>query len=199
MFKDADQMKAEIQALSPDDFFDIHIIGGYSNYFSVDRLNHFCETFSSIFGVNLTVDAVTLVGSAKLGFAMHEKKKQGYTLKAFRPFRPGSDIDLTICHPELFKKIWYELSVHACLQNYMPWKHENLADYLMYGWLRPDKFPKGVALTHCDKFYETVGALRRDRVRGHPGLSVALFFSAEQLKQYQIRGIRACRARLEAE
>lgn len=198
MFDDADQLKAEIRALSPEDFFDTHLSGGHSKYFTQDRLAHFCEKFSTIFDIALTADAVTMVGSGKLGFAMHEKKKSGYTLKAFRPFRAGSDIDLTICNPELFKKIWYELSAHACLQHYMPWRHENLADYVMYGWLRPDKFPKGVALTHCDKFYETVGDLRRDRVKGHPGLSVALFFSTEQLKQYQTKGIRACQARLEA-
>lgn len=198
MFDDAAQLKAEIQALEPEDFFDAHLSGGHSKHFTEERLAHFCETFSDKFEVELSPDAVTMVGSGKLGFAMHEKKKPGYTLKAFRPFRAGSDIDLTICHPELFKKIWFELSAHACLQHYMPWRHENLADYLMYGWLRPDKFPKGVALTHCDRFYATVGELRRDRNNGHPGLSVALYFSTEQLKRYQTKGIRACRALLEA-
>lgn len=197
MFDDADQLKAEIRALTPEDFFDTYLSSGHSQHFEEDRLAYFCQAFTESFHVDLTHNSVIMVGSAKLGFAMHEKKKPDRTLAAFRPFSARSDIDLTICHPELFEKIWFELSAHACLQNYMPWRHGNLADYLMYGWLRPDKFPKGIALTHCDKFYETVGKLRRNRSKGHPKLSVALFYSAEQLKRYQAKGIRACRARLE--
>jgi hypothetical protein len=197
MFNDADQLKAQIRALSPEDFFDQHLSGGHSRHFDEHRLAHFCKAFSANFGVDLSPDFVTMVGSGKLGFAIQDKAKGGVTLKAFRPYRPGSDIDMTICHPELFKRIWFELSTHACLQHYMPWRHYNLADYLLYGWLRPDKFPKGANLTHCDKFYETVGDLKRDRVRGHPLISVALFFSVEQLKRYQTKGIRACKARLE--
>lgn len=198
MFYNADDLKTAVLASTPEDFFDDHLTGGHSRHFSEAKLEHFCTVFSDSFETDVSKDSVVMVGSAKLGFALHEKKKSDQTLKAFRPFSDVSDIDLTICNHELFKKIWYELSAHACLQNYMPWNPKKLADYLLYGWLRPDKFPKGVALTHCDRFYETIGRLRRDRTNGHPAISVALFYSTEQLKRYQTRSIKACKIGLEA-
>ncbi|HWA18471.1 MAG TPA: hypothetical protein VG757_05695 [Devosia sp.] len=197
MFDDAQQLKAELVAKMPEEFLDTYVMGGPAVHFPGEKIEYLSERFSERFDIRLSKDSVVVVGSAKLGFALHEKKKSDSTvLKAFRPYRAESDVDLTICDENMFRKIWYELTAFACAQNYVPWNPDRLADYLIYGWLRPDKFPKGKALTHCDMFYETVGMIRRDRDRGHPKISVALFYSMEQLRRYQIRSIRLSREKL---
>jgi hypothetical protein len=197
MFNSAQQLKFELTNLDAEQFFDTHLTSGGSKYFSDEKIEYFCRAFSENFDLQLNKDSVVMVGSAKLGFALHEKKTRNQpNLSAFRPYGPDSDVDLAVCDSDFFRKIWYELSAHACLQNYCPWNHKKLADYLIYGWLRPDQFPKDRALTHCDRFYQTLGSIRRDRKNGHPKLSVALYYSHEQLKRYQSRSIALCKDKL---
>jgi hypothetical protein len=197
MFANVQVMKTAITDLEPDDFFDQHVVGGQSAHLSAERLKFLCDTFSRAFDVVIPEADVVLVGSGKLGFALHEKRAQTFTLPAFRPYGVQSDLDISICNAELFRKIWHELSAHACFQPAMPWNYGKLADYLMYGWLRPDQFPKGQALVYCDRFYETVGEIRRDKNRGAPRASVALYYSLDHLRNYQTRSVRLCRQKLE--
>ena len=197
MFQTLQDLKSEISALEPEEFFDQHVVGGQSAYLNPENIAFLCELFSDGFDVEVAPADVIMVGSAKLGFALHAKRTPSFTLEAFRPYSAVSDIDLSICNPALFRKIWHELSAHACVQPILPWNPDKLADYMMYGWLRPDKFPKGQALMYCDRFYETIGRFRRDRGRGQPRATAALYYSVEHLRRYQARGIRLCKQKLE--
>lgn len=198
MFDNVDQLKENLAATDPADFFDTYAIQGAPAHFSDVKISHFCNTFSRSFGLVVPRDSAIIVGSAGLGFALHRKRgRDQLALPAFRPFRAESDVDVALCSDELFRRIWYELSAHACLQNYIPWNHSRLSNYLIYGWLRPDQFPKGKTLTNCDRFYEAVGEIRKDRKNGHPKVSVGLYYSLEQLRYYQTRSIRICKESLD--
>jgi len=141
-----------------------------------------------------------VVGSAKLNFGLFEKKtRSGEILPAFRPFRPESDIDIAVASPPLFEAIWNELSAYANAKPWMPWNSGKLGDYLVYGWLRPDHFPKGSRLRRCDDWWDTFHALSADSRLGRRTVRGALYYSLDHLKRYQLRGLNQCRLNLESQ
>jgi len=141
---------------------------------------------------------IRVVGSAKLGFGLMEKRTKDGLLPRFRPFRPDSDIDLGIISPSLFELIWDDLSAHANNSPWMPRDSGRLGDYMVHGWLRPDHFPKHVRLRRCDDWWDTFSRLSSDRRLGRRAIRGALFHSEEHLRRYQIRGLTECRSALEA-
>ncbi len=191
MFDDVNNLKYALQRLSSQEFVENHILSGEAKYFSERQISSFCRLFSEYFDYELIKDRVYVVGSSKIGYALHPKTQKEVFLDRFRPFRAESDIDITICDQKLFQIIWFEINRYACTQSKMPWISD-LSPYLLYGWLRPDKFPKGCALAYCDRFYSTIGAIRRNRNQGHPKISVGIFYSIEQLRYYQYRSVKKC-------
>lgn len=134
-----------------------------------------------------------IVGSAKIGFALAEKRmKDGTTLPRYRPFRPDSDIDIAIISPAIFEAIWNELGRFASSQLYLPWDSKKLGDYLVCGWLRPDYFPKGKRLRKCDDWYDTFRFLSSQQRLGRRQIRGGLFYNIEHLKTYQGKALSAC-------
>lgn len=148
---------------------------------------------------NVTADEVDvwIVGSAKLGFSITEKIAPGVHLPRFRPFRPDSDIDIAVVCPKIFDIIWSELSKHAYKTPSLPWDSGRLGDYLVHGWLRPDKFPRNARLRRCDDWWDLIRALSVDSRFGRRPLRGGLYHSIDHLKKYQIRGVQQCRIALE--
>ncbi len=132
-----------------------------------------------------------VVGSAKLGFAIAEKRLQGGGfLPRYRPFGPYSDIDIAVISPPIFNQIWHELALHVNEQPWMPTRLGTLGDYLVYGWLRPDKFPR--RLLRCDLWWDTFHRLSAEARFGRP-VRGALFYSDAHMKMYYARAVRDCR------
>jgi hypothetical protein len=85
--------------------------------------------------LNVATDRILIVGSAKFGFALTEKKREG--LLRFRPFTPQSDIDIAIIAGDLFDRIWevtYDQYVHT--REMHDWS--SYYKYIFNGWIRPD-------------------------------------------------------------
>lgn len=196
----ADELKEQLLMSDIENFVDNVILGAPSPHFSIEQIEYVCRTLSAKFGAELEPEFVFVVGSAKLGYGLFEKTtRMGETLPAFRPFRPDSDIDIAIACPALFEAIWNELSVYANAQPWMPWNSRKLGDYMIYGWLRPDHFPKGARLRRCDDWWDAFSSLSADSRLGRRTIRGALYHSKDHLRRYQIRGLNQCRLTLEAQ
>lgn len=106
-------------------------------------------SLSATFGLNESSLKLWIVGSAKLGFSISEKRKNRQVLARYRPFTALSDIDTAVVSADLFRLIWDELSIYAHAKAWMPWDSGVLGDYMIHGWLRPDHFPRR-RLRRCD-------------------------------------------------
>lgn len=134
-----------------------------------------------------------VVGSAKLGFSITEKlDKQGNLLKRYRPFRADSDIDLAIVSPRLYSLLWDELSYYSFNQPAQPWDSGRLGDYMVCGWLRPDYFPKRTNLRKCNDWWSVFTFLSAQHRLGRRRVRGAIYYSFEQLKYYQAKGLKDC-------
>lgn len=137
---------------------------------------------------------VIIVGSAKLGFSISEKKDDGIDYPRYRPFGPNSDIDIVVVCNRLFFRIWQEISQYSHDQvPPKPWKSKRLGDYLVNGWLRPDHFPKMANLQRCDDWWNCFNRLSRDPRFKRRSVRGGIFFSEAHVQQYYIRPILECR------
>lgn len=165
---------------------------------SVTNREFVLDRLASAFGIATSDIALWVVGSAKLGFSITEKVlKDGTILPRYRPFRPVSDIDIAIVSPKLFRLIWDELCIYAHGHPWLPWNSGKLGDYMVYGWLRPDFFPK-VQMRLCDSWWDLFYDLSKDLRFGRRTVRGALFHSVADLARYQRRSVTQC-VRLELE
>lgn len=193
-----DSLKLILCAGDLDDFVDKSVLGVESPHFSAEKTNHVAKELASKFSVDINAINIHVVGSAKLGFGLFEKRtKSGETLPPFRPFGPESDIDLAIVSPPLYEAIWNELSIYANQCPWMPWDSGRLGDYMIYGWLRPDHFPKFARLRRCDDWWDLFRALSSNSRLGRRSIRGALYYSEEHLRRYQVRSLNQCRNKLE--
>jgi hypothetical protein len=193
-----DELKSRIRTNDLETFVDEVVLSENSPHFADHQIHRILGTLAAKFSVEKQSIRIRVVGSAKLGFGLFEKKsKTGEFLPAFRSFRPESDIDLAVISSRIYQLIWDELSTHAYNSSKMPWDSGKLGDYMVHGWLRPDYFPKNVRLRRCDDWRDTFRSLSADRKLGRRPIRGALYHSYEHLRMYQLRGLSQCRAKLE--
>jgi len=200
VFATVDALKDAVLTHTAEDFFDQFLLGQGTPHFDDDKLGFVSEVLQEEYGVAPHKDEMVVVGSSKLGFALHDKWKDGaVTAPAFRSFGVDSDIDLTICSHELFDILWHELSAFLCRKDYLPVRYKKLGDYMSYGWLRTDQIPYAPAphLVKCDNLRFACAKVRKNRQRGHPKVNFGIFHDVEHLKLYQTRSIDLCRLALE--
>jgi len=193
-----DELKSRIRTNDLEAFVDEVVLSAGSPHFADHQIRRVLKILAAKFSVEKESISIRVVGSAKLGFGLLEKKlKTGEFLPAFRSFRPESDIDLAVISSRLYQLIWDELSTHANNSSKMPWDSGKLGDYMVHGWLRPDHFPKNVRLRRCDDWSDIFRSLSADRELGRRPIRGALYHSHEHLRMYQLRGLSQCRAELE--
>lgn len=200
VFKTVDEIKEALTSQAPEEFFNNYILGHHAENFSVDKIRFVAEVIANEYGEKINENEILVVGSSKLGFALHNKKKRDNTvLPAFRSFGEASDIDISICSPSLFTAFWHEISAYLSRSRIMPNRQGNLGDYMAHGWLRQDQLPPYVIrhLVKCGSLKKVCGIVRKDRDRGHPMANLGIFYDIEHLKIYQVRSIGICRDQLE--
>lgn len=192
------QLKDLILTSEPEDFVSNNILTGGCAHFSLGQIEYVRQSISEATGIEIAQDEIYVVGSAKLGYGLFEKKKSGgIVLPAFRKFDPLSDIDIAFASSRLFDLVWDELSSFAVSQPWMPHRMNKLGDYLVYGWLRPDHFPKEARLHNYDRWNDRVRKLGADRHLERRKISGALYRNVDFIRKYQARGINACKQLLE--
>lgn len=197
---DLTELKSLILGKEPLDFVEDHIVKASYKNFTAEQMELVISEINRATGIEIKTEEVVLVGSAKLGFGLFEKKRREATpLPAFRPFDAVSDIDIAFACPKLFDAVWGELATYACGKTRMPFRMDNLGDYMVYGWIRPDHIPREARLRTYDQWNDTIRGLGAKPEFKRRKISGALYRDMEFLKKYQARGIAACRKKLELE
>jgi hypothetical protein len=193
------QLKSEILAHEPREFVEKHIIGGATTHVTDEQLDIIQNSISRATGIEVQRCEIIIVGSAKLGYGLFEKKRKNQsTLPAFRPFHGNSDIDIAFVSTTLFDVVWNELAAYAHGKPWMPHRMDKLGDYLVYGWIRPDHIPREARIRTYDIWQDTIRHLTASKHFNRRKLSGALYRDLEFLVKYQARGIAHCKAILES-
>ncbi len=153
---------------------------------------YIARALSRVFGVKIYEIDLWIVGSAKLGFSITEKRKNGTLFPRYRRFSAYSDIDTAIVSPKIFRIIWDELSIYAYGKPWMPWDSGRLGDYMIYGWLRPDHFPRGVRVRRCNDWWDLFRGLSADIRFGRHSVRGGLFYSLTDLRRYLRKSVMDC-------
>lgn len=194
-----DALKLRLVSHSPVDFVDQFLLTDQAKHFSNEQRQMVAARLEEKFRVSIGVEDVCVVGSAKVGFALFQKRpRHTPILPAFRPFSSHSDIDIALTNRDLFEKIWDELSKYANSRPNMPWESGRLGNYLVHGWLRPDHFPHWARLRCCDDLWDTMRTCSADRRLGGRPIRFAVFHSRNHLRHYQVRCVTQCRNNIEA-
>ena len=133
-----------------------------------------------------------IVGSANLGFSMVQKTHRGKNYPRYRPYSATSDVDVAVVSPKLFRLLWDELCSFAHGQPWIPWDSQRLGDYFIYGWLRPDHFPRGPTVRRCNAWWDTFRRLSADKQFGRHAVRGGLFHSRQDLRKYMRRAVEDC-------
>lgn len=192
-----EQFKARLLASSVDEVVrDIVLADAAAHVSDADRA-YLASRLAETYGIAVATVQIWIVGSAKLGYSLAEKRlDDGTCLPRFRAFRADSDVDVTVISSPIFDAIWSDLSQHANHSTRMPWQSGQLGNYLVHGWLRPDKFPRA-RLRRCDDWWDLFRRFSRERRFGRRKVRGGLFYSFDDLVRYQSRGVAECRRALE--
>jgi hypothetical protein len=188
-----DQFREHLLNGRQDFLIDEVLLAAECAHVTEDNRTHIANTLAEAFRVDRTLPVdVWIVGSAKLGFSTSEKRREGRVFPRYRAFSAYSDIDVAVISKSIFDLIWHELSEHSHRSLWFPWNSKKLGDYLVCGWVRPDHFPNGVRLRHCDTWWDTFSHLSRDRRFGPRKVRGGLFADIGHLRRYLQRAIKEC-------
>jgi hypothetical protein len=193
-----DEFKANLLHLPVEAITRDVLLGGEAMHVpETDRL-YINQRLTETFGIPADDSQVWIVGSAKLGFSITEKRlRDGTILPRYRSYRPESDIDVAVVSPRIFTAIWNDLSRYAyATARRLPWDSGVLGDYMVHGWLRPDHFPRA-RLRRCDDWWDLFRSLSTEVKFGRHSVRGGLFYTLENLVQYQSRAVQECRQALE--
>ena len=193
-----EDFKVLLQDGDLDQIADNVLLDGEAVHFSQPQVEVVANKLVSTFGIGEESIQIKIVGSGKLGFSLLEKwdRNNRILLPQFRLFSAESDIDVAVISPSIFRLVWDDLGRHADLAARMPWDSGQLGDYMIHGWLRPDHFPKHVRLRRCDDWWDAFRSLSARRAFGFRKIRGALYYSHDQLRRYQMRGLQQSQLQL---
>lgn len=186
-----DEFRQRLRSDALQDIADEVLLSDGAEHVSEAQFDLIRQKLSDSYSLDKGLIRIVITGSAKLGFSIVEKKERDGTLRPrYRPFDYRSDIDVAVLSPKLFDLIWFELSGFAASRPWFPLENKKLGPYLISGWLRPDHFPFSGSLMNCRKWFPIFAELSADIRFGRRKISAGLFYSFDQLRQYQIRSLR---------
>ena len=170
-------------------------------------VTHMRETIAQEFRVE--VNAVKLVGSAKLGFTILDKRRHSVVAgreqqrrlatdhrPMFSEFDVSSDVDVAIVSFELFEDIWKQCFQYWGLTEFNDepaWpKGREFRDYFFRGWMRPDKLPTGGAFPYSNYWFDYFRQQTSNRLAGDFKITAGLYRDEDFLRHYQAIAIRKC-------
>jgi hypothetical protein len=178
-----EQFKTDLRELGSARTVQRHIIFGSAFVLADDQHFGLKEVVARQFQVNPV--EVVLVGSAKLGFSIADKKR-------YRPFGESSDIDLAIISPRLFDSIWDDVFDHYCSVRHWP-EEQQFKSYLFRGWIRPDKLPR---LQRAEAWWDFFTSITQTGRFGQYKIRAGLYRTMKFLESYQCICAEQCLAEL---
>jgi predicted nucleotidyltransferase len=148
------------------------------------------------------VEGVVIVGSAKLGFTLHDKDMEEEVPRpAYSPFSAASDIDIAIVNEHLFDHIWklcFDYWDRAGYRYGLPlWdKANDFRNYIFRGWMRPDMLPASKAVNYSRNWFQFFERLMSERAAGDNRITAGLYREAYFFERYQGFSIAKAQARL---
>ena len=168
---------------SENEIVDSHVLCPGALHVPDQNIETIRNQLAAKFGLENKDLVVVIVGSAKLGFSLIEKRgKNGDLLPRYRPFGPDSDIDVAVISPKLFKVFWRMFAIDAHRQPNFPIEVTPLATYMTYGWIRPDHFPPG-QIDCCFFWWNLFNEYSRNPAFGRRKVRGALYFDRFFLQQ----------------
>lgn len=187
-----EEFRALCRSDTADEIVENLILRGTAEHVSDENREFIRDRLAATYGIEGSTIEVYVVGSAKLGFSISEKRAVNEVLPRYRPFGPRSDLDIAVVSSTLFRLIWDDLGLYAHGQPWMPWDSGRLGDYLVYGWLRPDKFPRNKRIRRCDDWLDLFWKMSTDRRFLRRSVRGGLYHSSADLIRYQRRSVLDC-------
>lgn len=180
---DIDVFKNDIKTYPSDLIVRSHILSGDTHVLESVKYVQLREDV----GAHFRIDSfqVFMVGSGKMGFSIKPTRRYG-------EFNNESDIDLAIISPDLFQRVWEIAYKYKISGAYWP-KQDAFFEYLISGWIRPDKFPNSEIDPFFDNWWNFFNTLTRSRKYGHYKIRAGLYQSRFFLEQYQKICIEQCK------
>lgn len=132
----------------------------------------------------VSIDCVTIVGSAKLGFS----PKPG---QYFKPFSGASDIDVAVVSQSLYSRIWkevFEMDQAGEFFDFDKFRH-----YHFRGWIRPDKLPSSRVYETCREWWDFFSKLSSEEAYMRTKISAGLYCHEHFFRCYQTQGLMGLR------
>lgn len=186
-----EEFKSRCLTDSAEDIVDDILLADDALHVSEANRVYMRDTLAATFSVPTQDIQLWIVGSAKLGFSLTEKRKDGTIFPRYRSFSAVSDIDTAVVSPAIFRTIWDELSIFAHGHPWMPWDSKKLGDYLVYGWLRPDHFPAR-RIRRCDDWWDQFHRFSASPRFNRRSVRGGLFHSVADLRRYLRRSVIEC-------
>ena len=188
-----DEFKKLCRERSADDIVSDVLLTDEALHVSSEDRTYIAARLAEKYGIEAKRVRLWITGSSKLGYSIVEKKKKydRPALPRYRSFGPDSDIDVAIVCPDIYNMIWEDLCVFAHGKSWMPWNSEALGDYMVYGWLRPDHFPRGKT-RRGDDWWDVFYALSANPRFNRRCVRGGLFHSIGDLHRYLRRAVVEC-------
>lgn len=189
-----DQFKLLLATKSLREIVEEIVLKGEARHVTAKQIDLINQSICAKFGLVENDISIHVVGSAKLGYSLVEKKSsEGGFKPRYRTYRPGqSDVDIAVVSGKLYQMLWNELAMHSYSSRPFPWESKRLGDYMVIGWLRPDHFPKIPSPSKLASWSEIFRDLSTDRQLDYKKYSGGLYFSRQHLLRYQERAVNEC-------
>jgi hypothetical protein len=189
-----DEFKALVLQKSPDDIVRDEILSPGAYAIADDLIEYMRRELSASFNIPIDKIQLFIVGSGKFGFSISRKKEKesGQWLPRYRSFSAESDIDVAVVSQTLYYLIWKELAGYAHGDNEYMFSSEQGA-YMLWGWLRPDFFPKYAGLVLSETWWQKFNSFSADTRFGRRKIRGGLYFGRWFLSEYQKRAVVECR------
>ena len=179
-----------------------HLIDGSSYFFQLhyDQNEEFMFKKALATSLDVHIRDIAIVGSGKLGFSIKPVKDQPglYLFKNFdHDFdldndENKSDLDIAIVSSTLFDKQLLSLYEHTDCYMGAVFKNRNqLAKYVLKGWIRPDCLPDGYNIS------PTIDNVRAEFKRKYNrDVNIGIYKSWKYFESYHINNVRSIKLNL---
>jgi hypothetical protein len=136
--------------------------------------------------LHLPADAMTVVGSGRIGFSLSPEKYG-------TPFLPDSDLDVVVVSAELFDIAWFDLlrlgrkyfSLEKKVQSWIDTHKEN---HIFFGFIVPDRLPGAVAISPA--WFRTFKGLARNPSLAGRDVNGRLYRTWDHVRVHQLYSLR---------
>lgn len=177
---------------APENIADLIIRQNTFNGINIEIANKLKTEIGNFFSI--PVETIYIVGSAKLGFSISEKKDYNtdqIIKPRYRPFGLDSDVDIAIVNSQLFDSFWEEIFKVYC-EDFEWGTSHSFQKYFFHGWIRPDKFPSGTNFPDANSWWKFFADLSRNPSFGRRRICAGLYKSINFLKKYQEVSVKEC-------